>query len=240
MSIHDQPYGVGLAYRYHLHEEVMHYADEIDLLEIPSEDHIIRRRALSYPGAAEKFAQVSANFACVGHGISMSLGSLEPLSQRYLEDTRRFIRETGFRVFSEHLAYHRMDGKDIASFLGMPLDDASLDWLQLNYQYARDFLGGPFAVENVSLSFQVPDAKYTEAEFLCEFLRRTDATLLLDVTNLFNNCTNYDSDPMEFLHALPPDRISQIHLAGGHYDESGFLIDSHSFAVMDAVWGDLS
>jgi hypothetical protein len=67
-------------------------------------------------------------------------------------------------------------------------------------------------------------------------LKRTDATLLLDVTNLYHNCVNYNQDPREFLHALPPERVSQLHLAGGHYDESGFLIDSHSFPVMEEVW----
>lgn len=236
MSIHDQPYGVGIAYRYHLHEEVFHYGPEIDLLEFPTEDHIVRRRALSYPGSQDKFAQILESFPCVAHGISMSLGSVEPPSATYFDSTCRFLKETGMSVFSEHLAYHRMDGNDIASFLGMPLDDVSLDWLEQNYAYARGRLGRSFAVENVSLSFQVPDSQYTEPQFLCEFLKRTDATLLLDVTNLYNNCTNYKQDPYEFLHALPPDRISQIHLAGGHYDESGFLVDSHSFAVMDDVW----
>jgi len=118
----------------------------------------------------------------------------------------------------------------------MPWDDTSLDWLQRNYQYVRDYLGRPFAVENVSLSFRVPRGQYREPEFLREFLLRTDATLLLDVTNMFNNCINYQEDPIEYLHALPPDRISQIHLAGGHYDDDGFLVDSHSFAVMDEVW----
>lgn len=235
-SIHDQPYGVGIAYRYHLHEEVFHYGSEIDLLEIPTEDHIIRRRALSYPGAKEKFAQALDSFPCVAHGISMSLGSVEPADEKYFDSTCRFMRETGISVFSEHLAYHRMDGKDIASFLGMPMNDVSLDWLERRYDDAWDRLGCPFAVENVSLSFPVPASQYTEPQFLSEFLKRTDATLLLDVTNLYNNCTNYKQDPFEFLHALPPDRVSQIHLAGGHFDESGFLIDSHSFAVMDDVW----
>ena len=237
MTIHDNPYGVGLAYRYHLHEEVMHYASEIDHLEIPTEDHIIRHRALSYPNAAARFAEASSSFPCVAHGISLSIGSLEPLDEHYVNSTRRFLQQTGISVFSEHLAYHRMDGKDISTFLQMPFDDVSLEWLVQNYNHACELLGThSFAVENVSFSFEVPGGEYSEPEFLAEFLRRTDATLLLDVTNLFNNCTNYSRDPIEYIHTLPPDRISQLHLAGGHYDEDGFLVDSHSFAVMDEVW----
>ncbi len=236
MSIHNNPYGVGLAYRYHLHEEVMHFAADIDLLEIPTEDHIIRRRALSYPFATERFAEASSQFPCVAHGISLSLGSIEPLDDHYIQSTRRFMDETGISVFSEHLAYHRMDGTDIASFLQMPFDEVSLEWLVQKYQVARQSLGMPIALENVSFSFPVAGGDYSEPEFLAEFLRRTDATLLLDVTNLYNNCTNYSLDPIEYIHTLPPDRISQMHLAGGHFDDSGFLIDSHSFMVMDDVW----
>src|SRR5262249_1962770 len=162
--IHDCPYGVGVAYRYHLHEEVGHYASEIDLLEIPTEDLIVRRRALSYPWAEQKLAQALASFSCIGHGISMSIGSVEPPDETYLSATRKVLDETGMSVFSEHLAFHRMDGRDISSFLGMPPEDVSLDWLERNYKHARSFLGRPFAVENVSLSFQIPGQGYAEAE----------------------------------------------------------------------------
>ena len=214
----------------------MTYRSEMDLLEIPTEDHIIRRRALSYPGAREKFDEALENFSCVAHGISMSIGSVEALDQEYFRANREMMDQAGIKIFSEHLAYHRMDGKDISSFLGMPLCDESLEWLVHQYWHARELMGGPFALENVSLSYPVPEAQYSEPEFLTKFLSKTDGSLLLDVTNLYNNCTNFKTDPLEFLHALPGDRVSQIHLAGGHYDEDGFLIDSHSFAVMDEVW----
>jgi len=236
MSIHDHPYGVGLAYRNHLHEEVMHYASEIDLLEIPTEDHIIRHRALGYPQAAERFAEAKEAFPCVAHGISLSLGSVQPLDAQHVKMTNRFLEESGISIFSEHLAFQCMDGIDISCFLQMPFDDVSLDWLVQNYNHARSQFGRPIALENVSFSFPVPGGTYSEPEFLAEFLNRTDATLLLDVTNLYNNATNYKFDPIEYLHTLPPDRISQMHLAGGHYDDAGFLIDSHSYSVMEEVW----
>jgi len=236
MSNLNHPYGVGLAYRFNLHEEVLHFDEEIDLLEIPTIDHIVRRRALSYPQAQEKFVEVLEKFPCIAHGIGMSIGSVAPLDEGYFTNTLKLLREAGISVFSEHLAYTRMNGSNSGSFLGMPFHDVSLDWLAQNYLRVRNRLGRPFALENVSLSFQIPDSDYTEPEFLSEFLKRTDATLLLDVTNLYNNCTNYGMDPMEYLHALPPDRISQIHLAGGHYDESGFLTDCHGYTVMSDVW----
>ncbi len=235
MSRSKSPYGVGLAYRIALHDEILKRESEIDLLEIPTEDYLVRQRRVWTDPDGRRLRTMMDRFPCVAHGISLSLGSVEPLDAAYVEGTRRFVDEAGIEVFSEHLAYHRLDGLDLTIFLCMPFDDLSLDWIAQNYRAASAAIGRPIALENVSYNFPVPGGGYTEPEFLAAVLERTGGTLLLDVTNVFNNCTNHGSDPYEYIRRLPGDRISQMHLAGGHYDD-GFLIDSHSYPVMDEVW----
>jgi uncharacterized protein (UPF0276 family) len=149
--------------------------------------------------------------------------------------TTEFLEETDMAVFSEHLAFHRLGEIDVEMFLPMPFDEASLDFLIDKYRAARDYLGRPFALENVSYYFPIPQCPLSEATFLARLLERTDCTLLLDVTNVFNNGQNHGYDPTEFIRALPGERVSQLHLAGGHY-ANGMWQDSHSSAVMDAVW----
>ena len=235
MSHHERPYGSGLAYRYPLHQLIMQQADEIDLLELPTEDYIVRRRSLNANPGGNRLPSVLDRFPCVAHGVSLSLGSVEPLNQSYLRSTRRFLEENKVPIYSEHLAFHAMDKTDIKLFLCMPFVQDSVDWVVARYNAIRGALGRPFMLENVSYEFTPPNCGLSESEFIRAILDRTDATIMLDVTNVFNNATNHGYDPVEFIHSLPPDRVSQIHLAGGHYQD-GQLIDSHSYPVMKEVW----
>lgn len=235
MTRPNRPYGVGLAYRNCLHREIMQFADRIDLLEIPTEDYIVRSRRLGSDPDGGLLRQALATFPSVAHGISMSLGSVEPLDRNYMEGTVRFLEECGLDTFSEHLAFHRLGGVDLTMFLSMPFEEASVEWVARNYEAARETLGRPFALENVSYYFPVPGCALDEAEFLTRLTERTDCSLLLDVTNIYNNAQNHGYDAIEFLHRLPGERVSQLHLAGGHYSD-GMWQDSHSAPVMQGVW----
>lgn len=235
-SRHADPYGVGLAYRFTVHREAIAHRDEIDLLEISTEDYIVReRRTYADPDEALLREALSV-FPCVAHGLSLSIGSVGEPDEVYLDATKRFLEETGIGVFSEHLAFHRVDGNDLTMFLAIPFEEIAVRWVSENYRYVRNRLGRPFALENVTYAFPVPHCSLGEADFLRRICEETDATLLLDVTNVFNNSRNHGYDPIEFLERLPMDRVSQMHLAGGHQLPDGRWEDSHSAPVMEEVW----
>ncbi|MEM7603095.1 MAG: DUF692 family multinuclear iron-containing protein [Verrucomicrobiota bacterium] len=233
---HQQPYGVGLAYRFNVHREAVQHRNEIDLLEISTEDYIIRERR-TYSDPNERLLKDAlATFPCVAHGLSLSIGTVGELNQAYLNSTRRFMEENDLNIFSEHLAYHSVDGNDLTMFLAIPFEEEAVQWIKHNYYAARSAIGRPFALENVTYGFPVPHSTLSEADFLRRVCEETDCTLLLDVTNVFNNSRNHDYDPIEFFDRLPMDRVSQMHLAGGHQLPDGRWEDSHSAPVMDEVW----
>lgn len=233
---HRDPYGVGLAYRFSVHREALDHRHEIDLLEISTEDYLVReRRTYSDPGE-NLLREALAKFPCVAHGLSLSIGTVDEPNHAYLDATRRFLAETGMEVFSEHLAFHRADGRDLTMFLAMPFEEASVQWVAENYRFVREKLGRSFALENVTYAFPVPHCPLDEAGFLRRLCEETDCTLLLDVTNVFNNSRNHGYDPIEFFDRLPMERVSQMHLAGGHQLPDGRWEDSHSAPVMDEVW----
>ncbi len=235
MSIHQRPYGVGLGHRNVVHAETLAHRDEIDVLEIFTENYIVRRRRLESDPDLRLLREATERFPCVAHGVNLSIGAVDPLNQRALRATSRLLRETGIRLLSEHLCFHQMEPRNLSFFMSLPFDDVSIDWVAENYRAARSLLGCDFALENVSTYFPVPHCPYDEPTFLTKILERTGTTLLLDVTNVYNNCVNHGQDPVEYIHGLPGDRIRQVHLAGGHY-EDGFLKDSHSHPVMEEVW----
>lgn len=235
-NLHRDPYGVGLAYRFSVHREAVAHRREIDLLEISTEDYIVReRRTYGDPGE-HLLHEALATFPCVAHGLSLSIGTVGEPPDLYLDATRRFLAETGMEVFSEHLAFHRADGNDLTMFLAIPFEEIAVKWVAANYRFVRSRLGRPFALENVTYAFPVPHCSLDEADFLRRVCEETDCTLLLDVTNVFNNSRNHGYDPLEFFERLPMERVSQMHLAGGFQHPDGRWEDSHSAAVMDEVW----
>ena len=235
-SLHSNPYGVGLAYRFNVHQEAVQHRSEIDLLEISTEDYIVRERR-TYSDPDERLLKDAlAKFPCVAHGLSLSIGTVGDLNQTYLDATNRFMADHDLHVFSEHLAFHSVDGNDLTMFLAIPFEEVAVQWVKQNYYAIRRELGRPFALENVTYSFPAPHGSLSEADFLRRICEETDCTLLLDVTNVFNNAKNHGYDPIEFFDRIPMDRVSQMHLAGGFQRSDGRWEDSHSEPVMDEVW----
>ncbi|MCB1064199.1 MAG: DUF692 domain-containing protein [Verrucomicrobiae bacterium] len=235
-SRHDRPRGAGIAYRYSIHDEIMQHRDRIDLLEISTEDYIVRERRLGADAEMRLLGEALDQFPGVAHGISLSLGTVEPPPEWYLRATNRFLEDSGLRIFSEHLAFHSVDGNDLTMFLGMPFTEESVRWIASKYEAVKASLGRPFALENVTYLFPVPHCPLDEAIFFRRICEETDASLLLDVTNLFNNSQNHGYDVGEFLDRYPLERVSQIHLAGGFLTDQGTWEDSHSEPVMEPVW----
>lgn len=235
-SLHSNPYGVGLAYRFNVHHEAVQHRSEIDLLEISTEDYIVRERR-TYSDPDERLLHDALEkFPCVAHGLSLSIGTVGELNKTYLDATNRFMAENDLHVFSEHLAFHSVDGNDLRTFLAIPFEEVAVQWIKQNYYAIRRELGRPFALENVTYSFPAPRSSLSEADFLRRICEETDCTLLLDVTNVFNNAKNHDYDPIEFFDRIPMERVSQMHLAGGFQRPDGRWEDSHSAPVMDEVW----
>ena len=228
-------YGVGLAYRNFFLSDILAQRDAIDFLELPTAEYIERsRRVLGDPSGAMLRA-VREALPCVGHGISLSIGSAEPVREDILGETRRFLEENEIDDFSEHLAYHRMGDKDIAIFLCLPFNDSTAQLVANNYNKAKEILGRPFGLELVTYSFPVAGSEMTEVEFINRVSEYCDCWFLLDAANLFFNSTNHNYDLVEYLEQLNGDRVLHLHMAGGHL-EDGVWVDSHSQPVPDEVF----
>jgi hypothetical protein len=235
MASHYRPYGVGIAYRSEVHPQMMASRAYLDMLEIAAVDYTVRGWRLLNDPDESLLQEAVATFPSAMHATTFSLGSVEPFDEGDLKRTFDLMDRCGIVSFSEHLAFHRLDGTDLHSFLPMPFDEVSLDWVTRKYNALRSRVSRPIALENVSYLVNIPECEMDEATFLTELTRRTDCMLLLDVTNVFNNAHNHAYDPVEFIRKLPGDRIEQLHIAGGHQSD-GTWMDSHSAPVMEGVW----
>lgn len=181
-----------------------------------------------------QFDALAEHFPITTHGLSLSLGSPDPLDWQLLTDIRDFLRRYQVPLYSEHLSYCSVDGH-LYDLLPMPFSDEAALHVAKRIRQVQDFLGQRIAVENISY-YASPFTALTEAEFINAVLAEADCDLLLDVNNVYVNSINHGYDARDFIAAMPTHSITYMHVAG-HFDEADDLkIDTHGSDVIDPVW----
>ncbi|MGV2835512.1 HvfB family MNIO-type RiPP peptide maturase [Pseudomonas shirazensis] len=180
-------------------------------------------------------AQLAERFAISCHGLSLSLGGIAPLDRTLLTSTRQFLDRFEVRHYSEHLSYCSDDGH-LYDLLPIPFTDEAVRHVAARIRQAQDQLGRRIAVENISY-YAAPYQAMSELAFIRAVLDEADCDLLLDINNVYVNACNHRYDPVDFLHGLPRERVTAMHVAG-HYDEAPDLkVDTHGAPVKEHVWG---
>ena len=186
----------------------------------------------------EALQDLTSRYPLVCHGLSLSLGGVEPFDETYLFKLRRFLQQHHVPMFSEHLSYCTDDGQ-LYDLMPIPFTEEAVHHVSARIRHVQDRLGQRIAVENVSY-YAAPYQAMPEIDFINAVLAEADCDLLLDVNNIIVNSINHRYDPIDFLRRLPSDRISYIHIAG-HYDEADDLkVDTHGAPVKPEVWSILS
>jgi len=171
-------------------------------------------------------------FVC--HGLSLSLGAVEPLDETFLRRLRRFLDQHGIRTYSDHLSYCSEHGH-LYDLMPIPFTEEAVDWVAGRIRRVQDLLGQRIAIENISYYAQ-PAPELTELEFINAVLERADCDLLLDVNNIYVNSVNHRYDALQFLNGLPAEHVAYIHIAGHYNEAEDLIIDTHGADVIDPVW----
>jgi uncharacterized protein (UPF0276 family) len=222
--------GVGLGLRTAHYADIVETQPEVDWFEILSENY------MQTAGRPLDFLEVvAARYPVAMHGVSLSIGSTDPLDRGYLAELRSLRDRTRARWVSDHLCWTGVGGKNTHDLLPMPYTEESLRHVADRVAYVQDFLGAPLALENPSTYVEFAGASMPEWEFLSRLADAADCALLLDVNNVFVSAFNHGFDPRVYLDAIPFDRVVQLHVAG-HTNHGTHIIDSHIGPVIDDVW----
>lgn len=165
--------------------------------------------------------------AIVPHGVRLSLGGAEPVQPERVAHLAHCATLVGAPLVSEHIAFVRAGGTEVGHLLPVPRSRDALEAIVDNVRRTQAELPVPLALEPIATLFDWPDDELTEADFLTEILDRTGAGLLLDVANVYANARNRGEDPLDLLDALPLDRVSYVHIAGGA-EHDGLYHDTHT------------
>lgn len=179
--------------------------------------------------------KIREHYPITFHGVGLSLGSLDPLDNRYIQKLKERIKRYQPSLVSDHLCWSSYDGVHGNDLFPMPYTQEALNHMVDRIQQVQDALSQRIVVENVSSYVTFQSDEMTEWEFLSELVKRADCDLLCDVNNIYVSARNHQFDPMVYLKALPHDRIREIHLAG-YENEGTHLLDTHGEAVHPPVW----
>lgn len=179
--------------------------------------------------------QIAERYPVVMHGVSLSIGSSEPLDFDYLKKLKTLAERISPHWISDHLCWTGIAGLNTHDLLPMPLNEEALDHVVDRIRKVQDFLERPLVLENPSTYLEFQDSSINDWEFLGEMAERADCGILLDINNIYVCSRNHNWNPLEYIASIPPERIIQFHLAG-HEDNGTHVIDTHDSAVIDAVW----
>jgi uncharacterized protein len=169
------------------------------------------------------------------HGVSLSIGSTDPLNDSYLAELRALARRVEPALVSDHLCWGSHGGRYAHDLWPLPYTEEALAHVVERVQRVQELLGRQIALENVSSYVAFRDSTMSEWEFLGQVAERADCGILLDVNNVFVSARNHRFDPADYIDGIPRDRVVQFHLAG-HSDKGSYLFDSHDGVVADPVW----
>jgi hypothetical protein len=179
--------------------------------------------------------QVAERYPIVMHGVSLNIGSQDPLDRDYLGKLKDLAARVRARWVSDHLCWTGVAGRNVHDLLPMPYTEEALRHTAARVREVSDFLERPLFLENPSTYLEFASSTMSEWEFLARLLDEADCGILLDVNNVYVSSFNHGFDPIEYLDAIPADRVVQYHLAG-HTNKGTHIIDTHSDHVIGKVW----
>ncbi|MCB9834020.1 MAG: DUF692 domain-containing protein [Planctomycetes bacterium] len=223
--------GLGIGLRAPHYPHILATWPEIDWFEIISENYMeTGGRPL------QVLDQIAARYPIVMHGVSLSIGSTDPLDDHYLDRLAALADRVRARWLGDHVCFTGVGGLNGHDLYPLPYTRASLAHLIDRVRRVQDRLGRPLVLENPSTYLAYRCSTIPEAEFIAELADRADCALLLDVNNVWVSARNHGFDPVDdYLDLVPLDRVVQIHLAG-HTDKGSHVLDTHDAAVIDEVW----
>lgn len=223
--------GAGLGLRRSLLTDIVNTppAQTVDFFEVAPENWITLggRYGKQFRALTERF-----DFVC--HGLSLSLGSSDPLDEKLVLDIKQFMAEHQIKLYSEHLSYCSHNGH-LYDLMPIPFTEDAVRHVARRIRRVQELLEQRIAIENVSY-YAAPGQEMAEIDFFNAVVQEADCDILLDINNIYVNSVNHHYDAEAFLKAIPADRIAYAHIAGHYVEAEDFLVDTHGSEVIDPVW----
>jgi uncharacterized protein len=222
--------GFGLGLRIPHYEEILATRPNVDWFEVLSENYLV-------PGGKPLYYldRIRAHYPVVMHGVSLSIGSTDPLNAKYLKRLKVLAERIQPKWISDHLCWTGVGGLNLHDLMPLPYTEEAVKHVASRVKHVQDFLERKILLENVSSYVTYKQSQLSEWEFLARIAEQADCLILLDINNIFVSSFNHGFDPLDYLKGIPIDRVQQFHLAG-HQNCGNYIIDTHDHPIIDPVW----
>ncbi len=183
----------------------------------------------------KQLKQVAEHYPIYAHGLSLSIGSPDPLDWDFIKRVKRFIGEWNITIYSEHLSYSQCENAHLYDLLPIPFREDAVHHVAQRIREVQDFLEQKLVIEIVSYYTPVA-AEMSEVEFINAILQEADCELLFDINNIYVNGFNHGYDPTQFIEQLDTSRVRYIHMAGHDQVSDDLIIDTHGSPIVDPVF----
>lgn len=222
--------GIGIGLRIPHYADIFQNKPDIDWFEIISENFMVDGGK-----PLEILEKVLEHYPVVQHGVSLAIGSPDPLDFDYLKKLKALTKITKTPWVSDHLCWGRAPGAHYHDLLPLPYTQEVINYVAARARIVQDYLELPFALENLSSYVAYQHDQMPEWEFYSAVVEKADIHMMLDVNNIYVSSRNHGFDPRTYYDNIPLDRVLQIHLAG-HSDYGAYVLDTHDDFVRDEVW----
>jgi uncharacterized protein (UPF0276 family) len=222
--------GIGLGLRIPHYDDIFRLKPSVDWFEIISENFMVDGGK-----PLENLDRILEHYPVVQHGVSLAIGSPDPLDFDYLKRLKALARKTKTPWISDHLCWGRLPGAHYHDLLPLPQTKEVVDYVAERARIVQDYLEIPFALENLSSYVAYKRDEMTEWQFYTAVVEKADIYMMLDVNNIYVSSRNHGFDPKDYCNYIPLDRVLQIHLAG-HSDYDAYVLDTHDNYVRNEVW----
>ena len=222
--------GIGIGLRIPHYTDIFTNKPAIDWFEIISENFMN-----DSPLARKNLDLILEHYPVVQHGVSLAIGSPDPLNFDYLKKLKALAKHTKTPWVSDHLSWGRLPNAHYHDLLPLPYTKEVINYVAERARIIQDFLEIPFALENLSSYVSFNSDQMAEWEFYTAIVEKADIFMMLDVNNIYVSSRNHNFDPKDYYENIPLERVIQIHLAG-HTDYDTYLLDTHNNYVCDEVW----
>ncbi len=182
----------------------------------------------------KQFRAMTERYPFICHGLSLSIGSTDPLDDTFLLALKKFLATHQIKLYSEHLSYCSHQGH-LYDLMPIPFTVEAVKHVAARIRRVQEILEQRIAIENVSY-YAAPGQEMLECDFFNAVVSEADCDVLLDINNIVVNSVNHNYDPHTFLKAMPASRIAYAHIAGHYVEAEDFLVDTHGAPVIDPVW----
>ncbi len=224
--------GIGLRGPYH--NQFLQEQPRVDWLEAHSENFFAADGIAI--GALER---IRHDYPISLHGVGLSIGSADPISEEHLGRLRRVFDRIEPGLVSEHLCWGAIGGRHLNDLLPLPYTEEALDHMVERIRRVQDALGRRLLIENVSSYLEFESSAIPEWEFLAAVAARSGCALLLDINNIYVNAVNHGFDATLYIDAIPGEDVEEMHLAGHTvraFGDRRILVDTHNARVCPEVW----